>query len=227
MKQKKLNARLSGVANEKKIVSCNFGYPPKCKECGGDMELKVKPFFQKGSNKRLMLVGQDPTIRKKSERVKQVLMLDEERGRLKCWLRQLLGENNFGELTIYATNVVKCTFEKLPSSAPKGGFKFLKPYFETCKTHLMKELLQFNPSLVLTLGEPTHKFFISILDNKKQIADSMKDAFTGEFAKAKFQGLVFDYTPCLHITTFRVAESYGRAVSKLKDSIAHYLVENE
>ena len=50
----------------------------------------------------------------------------------------------------------------------------------------------------------------------------MKKAFTGDFVRAKFRGIEFDYSPCLHIQTFRVAETYGDRVERFKVGMRAY-----
>jgi len=169
-----------------------------------------------------MLVGQDPTIFRKPERVKCVLMLDEPGSQLRKWLEDLFGRNELKELTLYATNLVKCSFEYPPSTRPGGASRFLQPYFEKCRFHLSDELLTFRPSLVLTFGQAAHRHFISVLDNSDRFPVRMKEGFTGEFFRANHRGLEFDYSPSLHIKTFRVAETYGEKVRLLKESISSY-----
>ncbi len=204
----------------------DFGYPKKCTRCNSfetltqtNLQLIVKPFYQKGDGFRLMLIGQDPTIFERKERVKQVLMLDEANSQLRRWLESLFGEENFGKFTIYATNLVKCTFPKPPSTFK--GKNFLKPYFENCSCYLMREVLNFRPNLVLTFGEPSHRYFTTLIDNKEQIGISMQSAFGNgeEFFKAQINGFEFSYSPSLHIKTFRVAEVYGKRVEIFKSSL--------
>lgn len=204
-----------------------FGYPRECDKCKNLSHSiitgpKVKPFFKDGSGPQLMLIGQDPTIYRKPERVKYVLMLNEEHGQLSRWLMSLLGENNYRRAKIYATNLIKCPFSVPPSSAEQGGYRFLLPYFENCKSHLYLELTNYRPSLVLVFGEPAHRMFKSTLDNSHQIADSMKDAFTDKFVRAIFANFEFDYSPCLHIKTYRVADTYGEKVKAFNSGILKY-----
>lgn len=206
-----------------------FGYPKQCTKCvsvsGESPSLGVAPYFKEGDRLRLMLVGQDPTIFQEPGKVRYVLMLDQENGQLSRWLRGLFGQSNFRSLTLYATNLVKCSFIKPPSTARQGGLEFLQPYFQNCKGYLAEEIFRFQPRLVLTLGEPAHKLFIATLDNRDDIADRMKVAFTGQFVKAKFRGVEFDYSPCLHIKNFRVAEVYGDSVKRFKEGMAAYFKE--
>ncbi len=198
-----------------------FGYPEKCDRCTS-VDLQVKPYLKNSNGVRVMLIGQDPTIHKKNDRVKRVLMLDQPNSQLSRWLRNLFGEETFNSLIIYATNLIKCSFPEPPYTTAKGTIKKLKPYFEKCNEYLRSELVNFRPELVLTLGEPAHKLFVSFLDNADDLIDSMQGAFTGRFAKASKDGLEFDYSPCLHIRTFRVDDVYGDRVRRFKEGISAY-----
>lgn len=207
------------------IDSLKYGYPNSCHSCDqlpSKLKLQVSPFFKEGNSFRLMLVGQDPTIFNDSSRVNKVLMLDENNGQLNRWLKNIF-KNNFDEITIYATNIVKCTFDKPPSTY--GGKKYLKNYFENCKTYLMSEIRNYRPNLLLSLGEPAHLFIRDILTNSDEVGSTMQSAFNGNFIKAKVGDVEFDYSPCLHIKTFRVAEVYGDSVNIFKKSLLKYFVK--
>ena len=64
--------------------------------------------------------------------------------------------------------------------------------------------------------------FVSLLDNSSEMSKEMKNAFTGRFVRARLHGFEFDYSPCLHIQTFRVAEKYGAKVEDFKRSLLTY-----
>ncbi len=205
----------------------SFGYPKQCSKCSGLPNIHigptVQPYYQEGDQRGIMLIGQDPTIYKNQEKINAVLDLDSEKGQLRRWLTQLFGSENFDRLSIYATNLVKCYFDKPPTLMPEGGFHFLKPYFKQCKDYLVKEIMEFKPALALTFGEPAHKLFITLLDNGNDFGGTMQEAFTGRFKKAKLDGFEFDYSPCLHIKTFRVAETYGESIQKFKAGLKEWL----
>lgn len=198
-----------------------FGYPTTCQRCasvsGEEVTLRVKPYSRDGSGLRLMLIGQDPTIRRNPERVKYVLMLDQPRSALSRWLVGLFAKTAYDSMTIYATNAVKCTFATPPSSRHEGGLHFLRPYYLNCRAYLLEEITRFRPDLAITLGEPAHRLFVESLDNRDQIPNAMQQAFTGRFFDAKVGGVRFAYSPCLHISTFRVAETYGASVVRFKE----------
>ena len=191
----------------------DFGYPRECHKCVGcskTVHLQVKPYLQECGSTRVMLVGQDPTISRNPERVTHALMLNERNSQLRRWLVDLLGEENFNSATLYATNVVKCSF-----ASPPGTLRVLEPYFDSCKHHLLNEITKFQPQILLTFGESTHRLFISTGDFK----EPMKDAFTGMFQEARLKGTRFQYSPCLHIKTFRVADIYGKRIQPFRVSL--------
>jgi len=204
-----------------------FGYPSQCDKCKDLPYIKLKlptPYHNKvSSNKRVMLIGQDPYIYRDPDRVKCVLMLNEEKGQLSRWLKDVLGEHSFKEVELYATNVVKCPVKRDSSASLKRVRNLLQPCFDYCKDYLVKEIGNFKPTIVLTFGEPAHKLFISILDNNDLFKDSMKEAFTGEFIKASVRNVSFQYSPCLHIKTYRVADTYGKKVEGFKYNLRNIL----
>ncbi len=149
-----------------KELRLKYGYPLECNECAifeskPKNISKIDPFYKTGKGLKLLLIGQDPTIFDAPGRVNTVLMLNETKGRngqLRKWLeKELFGIENFNKIEIYATNLVKCQFNLPPTLSKGGALKFLKPRFNLCKKHLAKEIENFNPDVILTLGESTHK----------------------------------------------------------------------
>lgn len=216
-----------------KDLRIKYGYPTECVKCKTfDSKPKgidrIDPFHKTGNKLKILLIGQDPTIFDKPDRVNTVLMLNETKGRngqLRKWLEnELFGTENFNKIEIYATNLVKCQFDQPPTASSEGAMKFLKPRFDLCKEYLKNEIMNFRPDIVLTLGESAHilfsKEFQAISDN---IKGRMKDDFTGKFIKAKINNLEFNYSPCLHIKTFRVAETYGKQVIDFKNGLSEKL----
>lgn len=204
-----------------------FGYPEQCDRCKNLPYIKLKlptPYHNKvTSNKRVMLIGQDPYIYRDPDRVKCVLMLDQQNSQLSKWLTEVLGESSFNEVELYATNVVKCPVKRESSTSPKRVLSLLQLCFDYCKDYLVGEIGNFKPTIVLTFGEPAHKLFISILDNNDLFKDSMKEAFTGDFIKASVRTVSFQYSPCLHIKTYRVADTYGNQVEEFKINLRSIL----
>lgn len=164
-----------------------------------------------------MLIGQDPTIFNKNKSVEVVLMLDKENGSLKRWIIDIFGKENFEKAEIHATNLVKCTFSNPPSL--KKNKEFLQPFFANCKKYLKKEISAFEPELVITFGENTHINFLQILNDKKPYQGIMKLDFRQNIQTMRLDGVAFKYSPCLHIKTYRVAETYGEAVMLFKKEL--------
>jgi uracil-DNA glycosylase len=205
----------------------DFGYPRACERCRDLSEAQIgltaRPFYQAGpgaeaGGRRLMLIGQDPTIVKDAQRVRAVLMLDDPKSQLRRWLEDLLGIGTFATLTIYATNVVKCSLQIPPSRRPEGALNYLTPFFANCKDYLRQELLAFQPDLVLAFGASAHQLFLGLLEGTVPPA-RMREAFGAKLYSVSVGGLVFKYAPCLHITTFRVAQGYGDAVREFRRTI--------
>ena len=204
-----------------------FGYPEQCDKCKNIPYIKLKlptPYHNKvTSNKRVMLIGQDPYIYRDPDRVKCVLMLDQQNSQLSKWLTEVLGESSFNEVELYATNVVKCPVKRESSTSLKRVLSLLQPCFDNCKDYLIDEINNLKPTVVLTFGEPAHKLFTSILNNSDSFKDSMKEAFTGGFIKASVRTVSFQYSPCLHIKTYRVADTYGKQVEKFQYNLQNIL----
>lgn len=204
-----------------------FGYPNECKKCqdiaGGKACLQARPYFNAGGGPRLMLIGQDPTIKKNPDRVQQVLMLDEENGQIYRWLQDLFG-GDLTRLTLYASNTVKCRLPGVPGSYEFGAISYLSPFFEQCKHYLIEEVARFRPELVITFGEAAHQLFITLAEpQSSKPPKEMIRAFTGDFTPMTVAGVKFRYSPCLHITTFRVAETYGTAVQRFRHGLPEAL----
>ncbi len=205
-------------------------YPIICNKCKDIMSekcnhsLKVKkPYIQQGNSKRIMIIGQDPTLYKSSTIVNTPLMLDYKEGQLRRWLNSVFN-NRFDELTIYATNLVKCTFDKPPTKYKTNTTKFLEHYFNECKYYLLYEIEEYRPEIVITLGETAHLLFIKLMKNnvhpeKVSFASKMSMDFNGKFYDMEYNKIKFKYSPCLHIKTFRTAEIYGEKVYKFKANL--------
>lgn len=199
-----------------------FGYPKNCILCSNlydeSADLNVLPYFSSGSNFKIMIIGQDPTIDKEPERVNKVLMLDIENSRLRNWLIKLIGDHVWNSATIYATNSVKCTFNMKPSKL--GGYKFLLHYFNSCKNYLINEILNYKPSIAISLGEDNHKLITSVFDNSTLFLNSMNKDFTGDFYSVSIKSYDFLYSPCIHIqTVLRNKKYYEIPLNNLSNNI--------
>lgn len=142
-------------------------------------------------------------------------MLNKDNGSLSRWLKDLIGKDNLNNITIYATNAVKCILEKFPSGEDKP-IEYLMEYYDNCKDYLRNEIIRYKPDILLSFGETTHTLLRSILDSPEEVEEKMKKAYDGKFRTVSVNGNNFKYSPCLHIKTYRVAETYGKKVEQFQ-----------
>lgn len=95
-------------------------------------------------------------------------------------------------------------------------------YIMICKRYLVKEIESYKPDVIFTFGEPAHMLFIKTMGYENKINSKMNKAFHGEFYRIIYNNISFDYSPCLHIKTFRVAETYGKKVKAFRRAILNY-----
>jgi len=191
-----------------------MGYPTSCSICLdkkanailGELALSVKP-FRPGDNPSIMLVGLNPTLKKKMKRVKTVLDLDNVEGNFyKFTVSDVLEPVGIALEDVYATNLIKCTFRDEPRDISKdirgsdedGAVKqLLAPFFHHCKRYLMEELREVNPRLVIAFGNKTHQFIVEEFNLEAQgVKYKMKDAF-GHVYRVSVLGRNVCYAPCI------------------------------
>jgi len=171
---------------------------------------------------RIMLIGQDPTIRRNQDKVKKALMLDMPKSSLSRWIKEIFGEDNFKNYAIYATNAVKCILKKFASD--NGGSEYLLPMFINCKKYLEKEIELFKPEYIFTFGEPCHQLFLYMLDkDEEKLKEKLRSSFGENFREIKFKDCTFRYSPILHIHTYRVADGFGDKMKKFKEQITKHI----
>lgn len=117
----------------------------------------VPPFCGTGPIK-LIIIGQDPTIRNAEQRkmIKATLNLDKD-GALKTYIEKKICEPLGISLgNVYATNLFKYFYSDPPADTPGVLKQHLLPNLEL----LRKELAMFPGAVVLTLGEPVLKLLV-------------------------------------------------------------------
>jgi len=180
----------------------------------------IRPSIRSGSGPTVMFIGQDPTIRKKQDRVESALMLEDTGSQIYRWLSEVFNLATFNNFNIYATNIVKCILNKVPTDTSVGGLVYLFPCFQFCKRHLLSEITEVKPQYIFTLGEPAHQFFIASVENREDFKNiRMQDCFNGGFIRLTYNSLTFQYSPILHIQGYRVAKKYGHIVLKFETEI--------
>lgn len=127
---------------------------PISKECGF-----VPPYNKDGKDIKLIIIGQDPTIRNVERRkgITTTLNLDKS-GALRRYVEEICDGLNISLSNVYATNVFKY-FYTIP---PAQTFEVLEKHFSTNLVLLEKELSNYPNCPIITLGEPV----LNLLVNK-------------------------------------------------------------
>ncbi len=111
----------------------------------------VKPFFGKDEIK-LIIIGQDPTIKnqKRREKITCTLNLDKS-GPLKKYIEEYICFGLGITLeNVYATNIFKYFYTERPAKT----FNILQNHLKENLNLLINELEQFQNATIITLGEP-------------------------------------------------------------------------
>jgi len=116
-----------------------------------DSLLPVPPHWPANQNVKVILVGQDPTIRNKVQRseMKCTLNLDRQ-GPLKSYVNIIMRGLGISADKIYATNLFKYFY----TAPPAETFDVLEQHLLPNMELLKKELQLFPDAIVLFLGEP-------------------------------------------------------------------------
>ena len=122
------------------------------------------PFRGKAEIK-LIILAQDPTVRKTKHRedIKVTLLLDDihREGRLPKYLRNVCQELSLDlDQNVYATNILKNFFTDRPDQLEKNEPGLIKRAFSYWKSLLDDELREFGDIPVITLGEPVVNCFM-------------------------------------------------------------------
>ena len=109
------------------------------------------------SNIKLVIIGQDPTVRNEETRanIKTVLMLNEKK-HLFNYVNLICAELGISFNEIYATNLYKCFFNK----PPQDDEKILTRHFRYWIELLIEEVNAFPEATIITLGQPVIKQLI-------------------------------------------------------------------
>lgn len=126
---------------------------PISKECGF-----VPPFNKDGKDIKLIIIGQDPTIRNVERRkgITTTLNLDKS-GALRIYVEEICNGLNISLSNVYATNVFKY-FYTIP---PAQTFEVLEKHLSPNLVLLEKELSNFPNCPIITLGEPVLQLLVS------------------------------------------------------------------
>lgn len=119
----------------------------------------VPPFNKDGKDIKLIIIGQDPTIRNVERRkgITTTLNLDKS-GALRRYVEEICSGLNISLSNVYATNVFKY-FYTIP---PAQTFEVMEKHLSPNLVLLEKELSNYPNCPIITLGEPV----LNLLVNK-------------------------------------------------------------
>lgn len=125
-----------------------------------DLSLPVILPFRGNKKIKLIIIGQDPTIKNQITRkeIKCTLNMD-KRGSLKKYIESILENLELTIENLYATNIYKYFYSIPPAKTPHILFNHLQPNLEVLK----RELNEFPDTPIITLGEPV----LQLLANEK------------------------------------------------------------
>lgn len=156
-----------------------------------DIKYKIPKSYRGKGQIKLIILGQDPTVRdlQKRSSISTVLNLD-KRGSLRCYILEIC--NKLGILLdedVYATNYFKNFFIKPPTQIADSNI-FLE-FSNAWSSVLYQEIEEFPNIPVLTLGEP----LLSVLanDNKSKKVKSYW-GYSREWRQAQYNA--FTYLKC-------------------------------
>lgn len=119
----------------------------------------VPPFNKDGKNIKLIIIGQNPTIRNAERRKGITITLNlDKSGALRRYVEEICNGLNISLANIYATNVFKY-FYTIP---PAQTFEVLEKHLSPNLVLLEKELSNYPNCPIITLGEPV----LNLLVNK-------------------------------------------------------------
>ena len=164
-----------------------------------DIQYSIIPPFVGQSKIKLIIIGQDPTIRKVERRnnIKYTLNLDKN-GRLKTYIEKICKHLDCSINNIYATNLFKYFYTIPPADTLNILFKHVDKNLDLLK----EELENFPDAKTITLGQPV----LQLLTYKNNIVRKYWDypnADTTQFSKclANDNKLGRDFYPFIHINS--------------------------
>ena len=162
------------------------------------------PPFMGGNDIKLIVIGQDPTIRNEERRKNIICTLNlDKQGALRSYIKQICSCMEVTIDNVYATNVFKYFYERPPADT----WDVLKKHLSPNLTLLKEELNHFPNVPVITLGEPVLK----LLNNDQAKVryywrnDSKTGTKNGEFmcVKAEESKLGRAFYPFCHQPSIR------------------------
>lgn len=181
-----------------------------------DLSYPVIPPFRGNGEIKLIILGQDPTIRNVASRKKITCTLNlDKNNSLKTYVNRICGELGITIDNVYATNLFKYFYTERPAKTIEVLIKHLQPNLDL----LQRELSEFKNIPVITLGEPVLQLITNEYEKVREFWDYNKKTKTtgGRFtySEAKDNQLNRDFFPFPHQPSIR-KEFY-------KNTLTYYL----
>jgi uracil-DNA glycosylase len=179
----------------------------------------VKDFIGKNYNHKIAIIGQDPGITTKKNRVNVVLMLDDKNSRLYQYIsKEILGPLNLSTDEIVAFNLIPIQLSssilKISQQHKINFYSFIYQLAEYYYPTLLKKLNKYQAEYIISLGNPVFEF----LKRKGNLdIGAIKEVFARKFL-IYFNKRKFILIPCVHYNSrFRIP--YDTQKEKLKQII--------
>ena len=166
------------------------------------LDLGVVPPFVGSDEIKLIIIGQDPTIKNEEERHKIDVTLNLDKGgALRSYIEKICGAIGITLNNVYATNLFKY-FYTVP---PAKTFNILQAHIQPNLELLKRELAKFPNCPIITLGEPVLKLLIDDNVQHKDVKfywgyDGKTKSTNGDFrfVHAKDSKIQRDFFPFCH-----------------------------
>ena len=180
-----------------------------------DMQHNIIPPFVGQSKIKLIIIGQDPTIRKVERRSDIACTLNLDKGgSLKAYIEKICNHLDCSIDNIYATNLFKYFYTIPPADTLNVLFKHIDKNLDLLK----EEIAKFPNAKIITLGQPVLQLLTRKNNKVKEYWDypkGSKTQFSKCLAEDENNKLKRDFYPFIHI----------KSSSKkfYKDNICNYL----
>ncbi len=169
-----------------------------------DLTLPVVPPFRGNGEIKLIILGQDPTIRNVAPRIKITCTLNlDKTNSLKTYVNRICTELGITIDNVYATNLFKYFYTVPPSETMEVLINHLQPNLDL----LQRELDKFKNIPVITLGEPVLQLITNEFEKVREFWDyNVKTKTTdGRFtySHAKDNQIKRDFFPFPHQPSIR------------------------
>ncbi|MBA7530566.1 hypothetical protein ES705_22774 [subsurface metagenome] len=180
----------------------------------------VKDFIGKNYNHKIAIIGQDPSITTKNNRVvNTVLMLDNKKSNLYKYVsKEILNPFDLSVDEIVAFNLIPIQLSssilKISQQRKINFYSFVYQLAEYYYPTFLKKLSKYQPEYVISLGKPVFDF----LKQKSNLrTGAIKKVFAQPFP-IYFNKRKFILIPCVHYNSrFRIP--YNSQKEKLKQII--------